>query len=416
MQSDWQGVMAIGAMFMCAAVGSGAVPVEPPVNAWLSYESPQAWTARVQVDVMAFEDSTVNSIEIQSWEIDTLAMIFPLITETSAAVGDPGSVKSEFRVGGRAYSDEFTVIDGYQSGASYARWDAEGLSRVRRVTVVVEPSVRSWETTLDEEKAGRVGWPEGDWPTAARSTFDPQYGVEFVGDEEPTYAAVDRLLERWTGGNDPKSIQPLVLAKFLAGKVQETVQPTGSGLRGQQTSRRRGFQGFAVQGMEATLRSGRGSPFDMVAALAGVYRRAGLPARTVIGLREYDPYDTNDVTENELEGESGLHAYVEFFLYDEASGDQGWIPVDILQLRRNGSRAQPLEREWAFFGTHDELDYFIPLSLHFHPPTTVRAYGSPGLWGWFVTPVTPAMAFQKLTFASYNTPVRGGQQPARGTD
>jgi len=107
---------------------------------------------------------------------------------------------------------------------------------------------------------------------------------------------------------------------------------------------------------------------------------------------------------------------VEFFLYDEESGDSGWIPVDVVQMRKGGSRAKRMDRDWPFFGTHDELDHFIPLSFHFHPPTTVRAYGSPALWGWFVTPAPPAAAFQQLTFATYNTPVRGGQQPGRGGD
>ncbi len=411
--------MAGAAAFCGLACGGGAqtasagVPVEPPVNAWLSYSESQAWTARVQVDVTAYEHTTSNRFEVQSWEIDSLAMIFPIMTETCASMGDAGSIKSEFRVADRVYSDEFKVIDGYHSGAAFARWDAQEMSGVRDISVVFEPSVRSWEVELDGAKASAVEWPKGDWPTAARSTFEPQYGVDFVGQAEPTMEAAEKLIERWTEGNDPKSIKPLVLAKFLAGKVIETVQPTGNGLQGSRTSRRRGFEGFAVQGVEKTLRSGRGSPFDMVAALAGVYRKAGLPARVVIGLREYDEYDTDDLNRGDLNGEGGLHAYVEFFLYDEASGGSGWIPVDIVKIRKSSSRPRPLDQDWEYFGTHDELDHFIPLSYHFHPPTTVRAYGSPAMWGWFVTPATPAAAFQKLTFGSYNTPVRGGEQPVR---
>lgn len=389
---------------------------DPPVNAFLAYSQPTDWTARVQVDVTSFQRSDQFGFEIQEWTFDTLALIFPIMRETASSIADPRDARGQLRVADRPYTSEFRIIEGYHSDAAFGRWDARELVRVRDISLVFESRVRSWETRLDEAAAARVGWPEGDWPTEARSTFAPQYGVEYLADSAPTTKAVDEMLERWTEGKDPKSIPPLTLAKYLAGRVAEQVQPVGQGLQTGRSRTRRGFEGFQLQGVERTLRSGRGAPFDMVATLANVYRRAGLPARIVIGLREFDQYNTNDLTREQLRGESALHAYVEFFLYDEKTGDQGWIPVDIVRIRAQSSRARPLDQKWDYFGNHDELDHFIPLSFHFHPPTTVRAYGSPAMWGWFVTPAAPATAFQQLTFATHNTPVRGGQSPRRDRD
>lgn len=387
-------------------------PDDPPDNPFLTFRQPQNWSTRVQVDITAFEQNNALRVEIQDWTFETLAVIFPIMRGTAASTADPRDASGELRVADRTFTREFRLIDGYHSDAAYGRWDARELFRVRDIALVYEASVRAWETVFDEQAATRIGWPEGEWPTEARGTFAPQYGVDFTTEFAQSTRVIDERIRQWTEGRDPKSIPPVTLAKFLAGRVLEGVQPTTDGLQRGRSRIRRGFEGFSLQGADRTLEAGRGTPFDMVAALAGVYRRAGLPARIVIGLREFDPFNTRDVANrDELSGATALHAYVEFFLYDEKTGAKGWIPVDIIQLRRQSSRARPLEQPWAYFGTHDELDHFIPLAFHFHPPTTVRAYGSPGLWGWFATPGSPEQAFQRLTFATFNTPVRGGQRP-----
>lgn len=406
----------VSAVVLVSTSGASAAPPAPddrPENAFLTYTEPQDWTARVQVDITAYERSDQYGLEVHDWTFDTLALIFPIMRETASSLGDVEAVKGTLRVGGRDYTSGFKVLDGYPGGAAYGRWDAHELANIREISLVFESGVRSWETHLDENAAAKIGWPEGDWPTEARSTFEPMFGVEYTADSPATTAAIDRVLKKWTDGKDPKSIAPLTLAKYLAGRVVELIQPVGQGLQRGRSRTRRGFEGFRLQGAERTIKSSRGGPFDMAAVLAGVYRRAGLPARIVIGLREFDEYDTTDLQRDDFSGENALHAYVEFFLYDEKTGAKGWIPVDVVQMRKHSSRAGPLDRPWEYFGTHDELDYFIPLSFFFHPPTTVRAYGSPGLWGWFVTPEPPAVAFQQLTFATYNTPVRGGRHRTR---
>ena len=383
-------------------------PNEPPVNAFLEYSEPQHWTARMQIDVTAFEYSNNQLQEIQVWDFATLAVVFPVIEATSAATGDLAKVRGELRVTDRLYTRDYSIIRGYPGDAVYTRWDASDLAGIREVTILVEPEVNCWETTLNEQAASKVGWPKGEYPSKARSTFDPQYGIDYTEFDREANLRVPALVDRWTEGRDPKSIPPLQLAKYLAGRVVELVQPAAPGLQRGRISTRRGFEGVRVLGPDRTIRAGRGSPFDIACTLAAVYREAGLPARLVIGLREFDEFDTTDVTREELRGIEALHAYVEFYLYDEATGDEGWIPVDPVMLRKQSSRAPALNQPWEYFGTHNQLDHFIPLAFHFHPPTTVRAYGSPAFWGWFATPAAPATAFQQLTFATYNTPVRGG--------
>lgn len=381
-------------------------PDEPPLNAFIDYSEPQHWTARVQVDVTAFEYSSKQRQEIQVWDMATLAAVFPVIESTGAATGDLSKIKGELRVADRVYTRDYSIIRGYPGDAVYSRWDARDLEGIREITLVIEPQVNCWETTLNEAAAARVGWPQSPYPSEALSTFEPQYGVNFTEFEADASELVPGLVARWSEGRDPKSIPPLQLAKYFAGRVIELVQPAAAGLQRGRTPYRRGFEGLRVLGPDRTIQSGRGSQFDIACLLAAVYREAGLPARLVIGLRVFDEYDTDDLNREQLVGPEALHAYVEFFLYDETTGDQGWIPVDPIMIRRQSSRAKPLNQPWEFFGTHDELDYFIPIAFHFHPPTSVRAYGSPAFWGWFVTPAAPATAFQQLTFSSFNTPVR----------
>jgi hypothetical protein len=76
-------------------------PDEPPLNAFLEYSEPQPWTARVQVDITAFEFSNRQQLSIHSWNFETLAVIFPVIRETASRPAtrgrSPGSCGSGTR-------------------------------------------------------------------------------------------------------------------------------------------------------------------------------------------------------------------------------------------------------------------------------------------------------------------------------
>jgi len=376
---------------------------DPPEHPFLSYEHPQDWTLRATVSVRAWEDNLATPVRIDSWAFETAAILFPLVEQTASSNLDVSSAAGTLDFNDYDVANEFTLIGGYHSGQKYARFDAVDVA-AREMGLEVRFLARSWRTVLNEEAARAVAWPEGDWPDEAASTLDPQPFVELPFGNGGNVAELDRLALRWTDGADPKSVPPLTLAKWFAAKAIDHVQINGDGIeRGPNGIE---FEGFQLQGAPMTARRGRGSAFDAAAFLAAMYRRAGLPARIVIAYREVG--DNDDAQDRDDRGARRLRAYVEFYLYDEPNTRGGWIPVDIVELRRRSSRAPSIDRPWDFFGTHDELDLFVPIAFNFHPPTTVRAYGAPALWGWFVTPTPPATAWQYLDFSVSRTTVTSG--------
>ncbi|MEM7756322.1 MAG: transglutaminase-like domain-containing protein [Planctomycetota bacterium] len=392
---------ALSLLLSLVAAPAEALPErDPPENPFVTYEHPQDWTMRVNLRVRAWQETRSNTIRTDNWEFATVAVIYPLMTDTASARLDPETVAGTLKFDDRTVASSFTAIDGYHSNQRYAKFEAVGVYG-REMQLEVEALTRAWRTQFDEAAASRVVWPEGPLPPDAQATLAPQPFVETAPGGLGDPSDVDKLLLTWTNGNHPRSVPPLQLAKWVAGRVVEHVQPQSDGLnRGR---RFLGFEGFQLQGAPQTARSGRGSPFDAAALLAAVYRQAGLPARIVIAYREVDDDDPDD----DERGAGRLRAYVEFYLHDEANNRGGWIPVDVVAMRESSSRAPTdLSKPWRYFGTHDELDLYIPLSFNFHPPTTVRAYGSPAMWGWFVTPTPPSIAYQYLSFTAFRTPQR----------
>jgi hypothetical protein len=127
----------------------------------------------------------------------------------------------------------------------------------------------------------------------------------------------------------------------------------------------------------------------------------------------WDTGDHDDKSFLERSETARLRAWTEFYLYDEKGRSGNWVPVDVLRLRKSSSRAGKLDQAWKYFGTHDELNSVIPFAHQFHPPTTVRAYGSPGFWGWLVTPKPPDRARQTLSFTASSTAKGPGDNKRR---
>ncbi len=59
------------------------------------------------------------------------------------------------------------------------------------------------------------------------------------------------------------------------------------------------------------------------------------------------------------------------------------------------------------FGNLEDFERVIPFAFQFHPPTTVRSYGSPAFWGWLMLPEAPEGAKQTITFNATSTANRG---------
>ncbi|MFI4898552.1 MAG: transglutaminase-like domain-containing protein, partial [Phycisphaerales bacterium JB059] len=376
-------------------------PAPPEVNGpYMRLVKRREWTIRAQI-MLQLESNFVLGIDGNDgsrFRFDGMSMIFPVLRSSASSFWRPNTFKGTLYVANREVDTTATLIGPYHAGAVYARYDAgPGVSQV--VRLIHTHQVTSWDTVFNELEALKVPWPTGDWPDEARSTFGAQAFVNPRQDPEP---AIAQLVHHWTDGKDPKSISPVLLAKWFAGKVQEHVQLIGDGVnRAYEIGGGGAVEGVELQGAERTALLGKGSTHDMVCLLAAVYRAAGLPARTVIGVDEDPERKSREV-----------RSWVEFCLYDEAKDTITWVPVDIARLRARSSRMLPLDRPWEYFGTHDELHRVAPFAFHFIPPVDVRSYNSPAFYGWRQIPVNAPYANQTIDLDVSRTVQTGA--PDRG--
>lgn len=414
----------VGAAVVAAAVGALGLSAEALAQSGrgggaagggriLERVNPKEWTLRATVNVRAYQrtDPQTRMPIKDAWNFDSAAVVFPFAPETASHKTDERRLTGVLRLNDRVADDSPTLIPKvYHSGQRLARWELVDWTG-QEAGLEVEMQATSWQTKFDEEAAKRVGWPTEEWPALLKETFEPQMYVDFGPDGEPyDMKPVDDLIKRWTNGNDPKKLPPVTLAKFLAGEVQKAFQPSGNGMAYARTGE---IEGINLQGAAETALRRRGSDFDIVTVLAAVYRRAGLPTRIVVG---YDVGDDGDFLERKGARE-GPRAWVEFALWDGSTlREPVWVPVDVIRMRRASSRPRPLEQTWDYFGTHNELNAVVPFTFHFHPPTSVRAYGSPAFWGWLVMPAPPERADQALRFNAFATPKRGGQPAEQGQE
>ncbi len=404
--------IAAATMVVTAGWASGQ-SLKGPFSPYLELYDGDEWTLQVTVNIRAYQDVDAHTgMPVgDPFKFDTAAIVFPVLKRTASSVTDDRGLAGLIKLNDVDTNYKMQLASDYHSGARLAVWKLDESWAGQEVGLQVSVPSTCYKTKFNEQAASLVGWPKGDWPPDAASTFDPQFYVNMGPDGAYDMTPVRELVRRWTEGKDPKSIKPAPLAKFLAGQVMGWVQPTGSGLGSNRIGQ---LEGIDLQGAPLTAERRRGSDFDMVCLLAAVYREAGLPARTVIGYDIGESKDRDRGTFLERQKSANLRAWVEFALMDEGAGQLHWIPVDVARMRKSGSRTQPPDKEWKFFGTHDELNGVIPFAMHFHPPTTVRAYGSPGFWGWLVTPKPPESAVQALTFTAWRTPKHGGQDSKKG--
>lgn len=351
---------------------------------------------------------------LPGFNFQTMTVVFPVLAETAS------SIPSEDRVEGWLKADGTEIVptprlSRRQSGvpsivaaprlAQFATRTGSGPGDVRdgyarEIEMQVEVPMTCYKTRFDEQAALRVNWPTNDWPAPVKAVFQPQVYIETSPDGKPyNQEKLKNAIANWCGP-DPRAHPPARLAKMIAAEVVRFVQPSGDG---RSTLRTGDLQGFALDGIDAVIETGRGTEFDLTCLLTSLYRAAGLPARILIGV------EAQNVDRKFLEKKSSrgtLRSWVEFALYDEDNNTLNWVPVDIVRIRKQSSRPQPIDRPWKYFGTHDDLNLIAPIASHFHPPTSVIAYSVPGLWGWMVTPAPPAEAYQSLSFDAYRDSIR----------
>lgn len=364
-----------------------------------------------------FTGKTVDMPKITPFEFTSLSVLWPAIPSTSSSDQAPNAIAGRLMINDQPVSTRPVLIGGYPGGVQFARFDTgpeQQQITCRQVDLEVTQPMRVYRTNFDEKAAIRVPWPTGAWPLEAQSIMKPQLyietGLDAGGNVRPyDDKAVTDAVDLWLKDahlSGPRGVSPVALAKILTARVWGFVQISGEGRASKRTGE---FAGLMLNPPSEALKTGRCSDVEAAALMAAVLRKAGLPTRVVIGW-EGGTGDAKFLQKSSTRNR--IRTWVEFCLYDEAKGTVNWVPVDVARLRRMGSRPFALDREWNYFGSHDELDGVMPFAFQFVPPTDVASYGYPAFWGWFATPQAPRQAEQALTFDSATAAATGDDQNA----
>ena len=356
------------------------------------------WTLNTEVRLHPYQYRALQQRNIQPttrFNLNGLHVVYPLIPATGMSIPNFKKLESKLEVGNVVVDEEPRIVSGYQAGTNLGVWEAGEMSNVNLIVLKLSTVTRCYETRIDEERAFQIPWPTEPWSDEIASCLEPQL---FIESRDPR---IRELVDEWTNGK-PRRAKPYYLAKYLAAKVLESYQPSGSiyettgrgPIRGNITAAF--VSGYRVEGAVHAAVEGRGSPLDLANYLTAVYRAAGIPARLVIGF---------DVKKSNESAVSVIRAWTEFYLYDERHDVGEWIPVDIYGQRKFGSRAPAIDQRWQFFGHNEEFDFIIPFAFHWHPPTAVTNLGAPAVWGWIPEPDNPA-ADQEVRYYAFETPKR----------
>ncbi|MEQ9095963.1 MAG: transglutaminase-like domain-containing protein [Phycisphaerales bacterium] len=375
------------------------------------------WTVRFRANIRAWQDAgnqgQNRGASYDTWEFEQATVVVPMLERTSIHRVHENTIEMAVRVNDRdatpARTDPYVRLNNKHAGSRYLGW-AIAKGTARDIEVVSTMAMTSYDVTVDDQRAMAVEWPAGDWPEDALSALDPQVGIELGLDGEP-YEGLDRVARSMDNviqrlGASPKDVPPYLLAKYLTGAVWGHIRSrSGDGLN---TARTGEIEGIEIHGVPTTFVRRRGNQFDTCALLVYAMRRAGLPARMVIGIIADARADDEEVLTQRNNREGEMIAWVEFALVE--NGRTTWIPIDLNGMMTSSSRApdisdlEVLRKPWDRFGTIDDTRYWAPFAHHVHPPLTVKAYNSPGFWGIFAEPAEPSRAEQMILFDVTSTP------------
>lgn len=417
-----------------AALTPATLAADPVSNAYMKYEDPKDWTVGYQV--MLYPDTrAVRSRDDNGWTYSSFQIVAPIVNSCAFSWADTAEGHQPYVEfgweGANTTLEAPRTLNVKGTTAPYFAVESATPFQFKRLYLVVKVPMTSYETTFDETAAWNLPWPAA-YPGDAGAwlAHDPVYDVddENAGDE------VQALLDRWTGGNDPKKIPPVQLAKYLTASLLEAVRVVGPPAESPVSSPidnrdlfdvrrdnniyrirtsenvtehsmrsapslRGALGGLKVQNAAVTARLGTGSEHDLCNLLTAVLRRAGMPARTVIGV---------DKNENGLDK---VKSWVEFAIVAPDVKDPIWVPIDLWELDGSGRNTRTWQQPWKNFGTSDLLRDVAPLAYHFHPPANYRSYSLPALFGVRADTALPDFGTQGVVFNIESTPKRGGQKP-----
>ena len=396
--------------------------IGPPDNPFLEYGEPQEYSVVAQINLLACGANGQRRIfgrgflgQTQVWRLRGGEVLFPFADVTSNSAPMTPAFAAEFFADGDRLPVQRRVVGLDRAAAPYVEVTFPALA-ASNIRVRVEYLRRAWNTTFLEEKARAVGYPSGEYPPEAAGTFRAEYGIPYAPDADPSENPAKALIAEWTGGKDPRNfLGPVLLAKGLTKLVIDRISLSGDGalqigaIGGDVSSNifvDSGDEPLSQTAAWDTILSGRGTDIDLVLTLTALLREAGIAARLVVGVRDFETEGVS--VRPQVEERDFITAWSEFFLLDEGSGESGWIPIDIIRQREESSRAPAIEKPYRFFGNHDEFELYVPLGHHVHPPTNTAWYGPPALYGWNPSPAVPDCGTHAVEATVQEPSNRGG--------
>lgn len=402
-------------LFPTGAAAQKKLPPGPGDNPYMTYSDPKDWL--VEGRYIIFPDKRVNAVSIGGEGFEAFQLAIPFVEASAHAWSDPDG--KEFPAVWAAGAGVMTVRAATVPGslAPYAILTAaEPILATETIQFSIDNVLITCETEFDQKAAWDLPWP-AQFPSDATPwlTRDPVYDR----DSEEGGDLVAKLLNEWTGDNDPRQLPPVQLAKFLTAKVLEHVRtnvnnakpplavPTGIRLglnrpnltyNGRTVVVTRGMAGgLLVKNAADIVIDPVGSEHDLTNLLTAMLRRVGIPARTVIG-----------VDKRETGINNRYKSWVEFAMIAPDVDRVIWIPVDVMDLKGSGRNSRNWQQDWDGFGTTDELRETVPIAFHFHPPANYRSYVLPALFGIQHDTELPAIGLQAFTYDVNSVPNRGG--------
>lgn len=405
---------ALAAAVSLVSVATGAEPVE-----YLKHENTKSRTVSYRVllypDVKFMRETKCEPVPMENFEI-----VSPFVPSGATAWLDDSQaepIRAEVVVYGQGLMDFQgpETITLTHAGAPYLSMKSSETFLLETLRLDVDVAMITSETVFDDAAAWDVPWVSS-YPSGVRDwlAHDPAFDVAAEGGGDP----VADLLKEWTGGNDPKQIPPVQLAKYLTAMTLKHVrvdtpasERPGARAPGKLTSRATRYSqrnparlnltriigGLNVKNAAETAATGKGSKHDLCNLLTAVLRRADVPARTVIGVDERES------------GTDRFRSWVEFAFMPPESREPVWVPIDMWELKSSSRGPGNWTQPWEHFGTSDELREVLPVAFYFRPPSSEHfSWDLPALYGIRSDRPLPDYGVQGIDGEVNTTPTVGG--------
>ena len=214
---------------------------------------------------------------------------------------------------------------------------------------------RTYAVVVDEARASALPWPRS-MSSEGTQALKPS---GLIDSDDPVFLkAVEKI-----SGDRLQVVSPWVAAKsLLAGVIRTFRVGEPATARGRSTA----IRGIVARKASEAAKSDVLNPVEDVMVAVGVLRAAGLPARSVHGVRY-----------------RGIRRPPEPVTWGEwFHPDLGWIPFDMEFLRGDGVINRSPKQRWRGFGEIRELERRIPIAFRLHPESDARGWYPWAWWSW----------------------------------